>query len=458
MFSLNSSKIKRYSFWWRLHKKFIRLKYKYGTQGGEQMIKLLVIADDFTGALDTGVQFSQQGANTVVTTNPAIEFSDLDISVEVLVINTESRYLCFEDAYERMRRIMKKAQQFKIPFIYKKVDSALRGNVSAEIKAILDSSKENVIPFLPAYPEINRVLIDGDLYINQVLVSQSIFSKDPYEPVTESNILKRLKLEAEIDARLIKGDVIPQNAEGLLVFDSQTDEDLERQMIALKNADVISVSIGCAGFAKVLASQFFPHRSSAPYQLNNPLVVICGSVNPITEKQIKYAEKRNYPRISLAPMQLLQSDYWTSPKGERDIQSYLTLMSEHRLVIFETLSEDTTKGIATYSEEKDVPIDEFRFQIGKSLGELVQALWERHSENTFLFTGGDTLFQSMKVLGINQIKPVDEVSAGVVVSTIEWQKQTMQVITKSGGFGKEDLFVEISHLTKKKLEWSLYAN
>ncbi len=28
------------------------------------MLKLLVIADDFTGALDTGVQFSKQGIQT----------------------------------------------------------------------------------------------------------------------------------------------------------------------------------------------------------------------------------------------------------------------------------------------------------------------------------------------------------------------------------------------------------
>lgn len=87
----------------------------------------------------------------------------------------------------------------KIPFIYKKVDSALRGNISAEIKAVLDASQTTAIPFLPAYPEMNRVLINGDLYIDQVLVSQSVFAKDPYEPVIESNVLRRLKKEANIE-------------------------------------------------------------------------------------------------------------------------------------------------------------------------------------------------------------------------------------------------------------------
>ena len=31
------------------------------------MIRLVVLADDFTGALDTGIQFGKLGINTVVT-------------------------------------------------------------------------------------------------------------------------------------------------------------------------------------------------------------------------------------------------------------------------------------------------------------------------------------------------------------------------------------------------------
>ena len=36
------------------------------------MLKLLVIADDFTGALDTGVQFSKQGIQTLVSTETVV--------------------------------------------------------------------------------------------------------------------------------------------------------------------------------------------------------------------------------------------------------------------------------------------------------------------------------------------------------------------------------------------------
>lgn len=410
------------------------------------MLTLLIIADDFTGSLDTGVQFAKQGANTLVTTDTTIEFNDLNQDVEVLVIDTESRYLSFEEAYELVYTIMEKALKYNIPHIYKKVDSALRGNISAEIKAILDSSKGSTVPFLPAYPEMNRTLINGELYIDQVRVSESIFSDDPYEPVTESNVLTRLKKEADIQSQLVKGNELPHQTNGILVFDSQTDEELEQQLEALESADLLSITIGCAGFAKILGKHIFPNDIPVQYEMKSPLVVICGSVNPITEEQINYAEEKKFPRIALTSKQLLNDNYWSSNEGENELAKYADLLDRNGLVIFETSSNRSV-----FSEEVP-PLDEFRFKIGESLGELTSALWERHTENTFLFTGGDTLFQSMKVLGVHTIKPIAEISAGVVLSNIVWNEKQMQVLSKSGGFGNKELLVDISGLTKNKEE------
>lgn len=412
------------------------------------MIKLLVIADDFTGALDTGVQFSNQGIKTIVSTDTTIDYEEVAKDVEVLVIDTESRYLSFEAAYRLIYKIIESAKRGGVPYIYKKVDSALRGNISAEIKAVLDASQENTIPFLPAYPEMNRVLINGELFIDKVLVSQSVFGNDPYEPVNESNVIKRLKEEAAIESQLIQNSALPNSLNGLLVFDAKSDDDLEKQVTLLSEEKLLAVSIGCAGFAKALAAKLFPQKRAKKFSLKKPLVVICGSVNPITKKQVDYVEQQRFPRISLRLDQLLQPDYWRKLEGEKEVEGYLALMKEHSLVLFETLSKETSQGIEAYSQKKGIAVSEFRFKIGRALGELTQAIWSKHTENTFLFTGGDTLFQSMKVLGISHIKPIAEISAGVVLSSIEWKGQELQVITKSGGFGKETLFEEISKLTK----------
>lgn len=408
------------------------------------MLKLLVIADDFTGALDTGVQFSNQGIKTTVSTNTQLFYENIPQNAEVLVLNTESRHLSFDQAYNRIKQIIEEANKLGIAYIYKKVDSALRGNVSAEVKAILDACDQDIIPFLPAYPEINRILLNGNLYIDDLLVTESVFARDPYEPVTESNVLKRLFLEAGVEATLIRENQILNEGEGIYIFDSQTNEMMIAQAEMLKQKNLLGISIGCAGFAKVLANQLFPNSAKENHFLKKPVVVVCGSVNPITKKQIEYAEKRYVPRISLDATQLLKFEYWESNQGKTEIKEYLTLMEDNDLVIFETLSKKTTKDIKIFGQKNHMSTEECRIKIGESLGNLTKKLWHRHEENTFLFTGGDTLYQSMNVLGVTEIQPITEIYPGVVLSTIKWQGTNRNVVTKSGGFGSEKLFIELS--------------
>lgn len=412
------------------------------------MIKLLVIADDFTGALDTGVQFSNLGIATLVSTNINIDYAEVDQTIEVLVIDTESRYLSYEEAYRKVKDVLERARAQGILYIYKKVDSAFRGNISGEIAAVLESFPARMVSFLPAYPEMNRVLINGDLYIDDQLASQSVFAQDPYEPVTESNILKRLKNEAGIEAQLVREGKLPENTNGLVVFDAQRDEELRLHADYLAELGQLSLTIGCAGFAKFLAQKLFPESSPRTYTLKKPLVVISGSINPITKQQIEHAQAKNAPRISLQPEQLLKPNYWSSDEGQGAVAEYLSLMEEHPLIVFETLHEETSQGIGDYSDKYHLGPSDVRFRIGQSLGELSRSIWGNHTESTFLFTGGDTLFQSMEVLGIKAIKTIAEISAGVVLSEINWQGKDIQVITKSGGFGHEQLFTEISQLVE----------
>lgn len=417
------------------------------------MLKLLVIADDFTGALDTGVQFSSQGIQTMVSTQTAIDYDRLPPSLEVLVIDAESRHLSQSQAYARIKAILSDAITAEIPYIYKKVDSALRGNISSEIKAVVDSFAQPVIPFLPAYPEMNRTVVGGHLYIDQVLVSESVFAADPYEPVRESNILQRLETEAGLSTVLVQEEEIDPTRAAVHVFDAQTDEMLLQQAEKLQAANLLGVTIGCAGFAKVLAKQLFTDRKKVQYTIEQPLVVICGSVNPITQAQVNHAQQQ-YPRISLSAHQLLTEGYWDSPQGKQDQQAYSRLMETYPLIVFETFSEQTSKELPKVSEANNLSLSDSRFQIGIALGKLTEALWTAHQENTFLFTGGDTLFQSMEVLGINGIIPLAELQPGIVLSLIEWNNRKMKVITKSGGFGSETLFEELI-MTHTSLEEDL---
>ena len=121
------------------------------------MVKLLIIADDFTGALDTGVQFAARGARTCVVTEPAYDFSRVNEDLQVLVLDAETRHLPPEAAYQVVFRAAEGALRAGFTHIYKKTDSALRGNVGAELAALLEAAGAERLAFLPALPRMNRV-------------------------------------------------------------------------------------------------------------------------------------------------------------------------------------------------------------------------------------------------------------------------------------------------------------
>ena len=69
-------------------------KKRQAKESGESaMFTLLILADDFTGALDTGVQISKTGARTVVLTDPHADLERFADETEVLVIDAETRHI-----------------------------------------------------------------------------------------------------------------------------------------------------------------------------------------------------------------------------------------------------------------------------------------------------------------------------------------------------------------------------
>ena len=93
------------------------------------MLRLLMIADDFTGALDTGVQLAAHGIPTQVVVGQADLYA---CSSTVLVVDTETRHLPAAKAAEAVARLTRSAVENGVGCIYKKTDSALRGNIGGK--------------------------------------------------------------------------------------------------------------------------------------------------------------------------------------------------------------------------------------------------------------------------------------------------------------------------------------
>src|SRR5678816_2652134 len=107
---------------------------------------ILAIADDLTGANDAGVQFAAAGIRSVVFANHHLERLPRDYPV--VVINTESRHLAPAQAVERVRKIGLMGMAAGVRCLYKKTDSTLRGNIGAELEALLSATGAAGIPFV----------------------------------------------------------------------------------------------------------------------------------------------------------------------------------------------------------------------------------------------------------------------------------------------------------------------
>lgn len=407
---------------------------------------LLIIADDFTGALDTGVQFAARGIKTrvVVGADAALTHQNAD----VLVVDTETRHLPAAQAYAAVEGLVQRAKYAGFAYLYKKTDSALRGNVGAELAALLSASNSRQLAFLPAFPQMNRVTKNGVQYIDGVPVTESPFGVDPFEPVRHAAVTDLLAEQTDLPAAsfpaLAANGSVPAQ-DGILVFDAATVDELRSTGRALLNNGGLRVLAGCAGFGAVLPELLGLGGADVTCPALDPrLLVICGSVNAITLAQLDKAEQAGFTRLRLTPHQKLMPDYWRSADGRMTLDHIEETLAAHPYNIIETNDEGGNEPTATAADALGLTREEMRVRIASGIGQLVGALFASPAVGTMLLTGGDTLLQCMNSVGVHELEPICEMEHGVVLARFGCGGTTRYVITKSGGFGQADLLTALA--------------
>lgn len=411
------------------------------------MILLLIIADDFTGALDTGVQFAACGIPTRVVVDPEIDFAS--IHAKVLVVDTETRHLPAGQAYEIVSKLTRRACAAGVSFIYKKTDSALRGNIGAELAAVLKASGRKQLPFLPAFPQMNRLTQNGVHYIDGAPVTESPFGKDPFEPVRHSAVASLIASQTDLPAKsypaLNDHESAPDEA-SILIFDAASVEDLARTGRQLAHRNLLAVSAGCAGFGAVLPELLGIEKGEPAKlpRLDSRLLIVCGSVNPITVAQMDWAQKAGFARLRLTPEQKLTPGYWQTGEGQKQLALIDEMLAANPYCIIETNDEGGNQLTADYAARLGIDLETLRQRISGSLGNLVGGIFASPHLGTLLMTGGDTLLQCMNCVGVSQLEPICEMEKGVVLASFTYKGCTRRIITKSGGFGQESLFTDLA--------------
>lgn len=416
------------------------------------MKKVVIIADDFTGALDTGVQFAGKGISTTVTQKTDADIAKLFESFQVIVVDTESRHLPYREAYELVHSVALNAIGAGADIIYKKTDSALRGNIGAEFKAVSDAANGALLCFAGAFPAVNRVTLQGNQYTDGVLISESGFGKDPVNPVTESYIPAIISSQApELSCTVITKAELAEGISlngmtGVASFDASTDEDLAAIAKHVADEGRIAFLAGCAGFAKHLEALIeAPSNNSRVFKKTDRLVVLCGSVNPITREQIGYAQSQGFLRINLLPEQFLNVGYLETTEGKRLLDSiYHATMGEAPVMVctMDVCDDNAAKEAAL---KLGIRASDMAKYVTTCLGSIARYIIEKGVNYTFAVTGGDTLIGFLKVVDGVELSPVCEVGKGTVLSVMhDREGREIQVVSKSGGFGEREIFPNVA--------------
>lgn len=409
------------------------------------MVKLLIIADDFTGALDTGVQFAARGAETRVVTDLTHKYTKTD--AEILVMVAETRHLSPEQAYDVVFRVTRTACEAGVPYIYKKTDSALRGNIGSELSALMEACGTEILPFIPAFPKMNRITVEGIHYVDGLPVAESVFGKDPFEPVTDSSVAAIIAQQSKkpVIVHGVSDPVIPK-VPGIQLYDAETDDDLTRISRTL-GAEGLRLSAGCAGFAAVLADLL--ELGGQPPQM--PLLperffVACGSMNPVTLRQMRTAEQDGFAHIHLEPVQKLEPAWLRSEDCGIKIRIWLEQARNSGRCILDVNDPVGLDDTAVYAKAHGLTTEDLRVRISTQLAHLMKRLLDGGLDATILCTGGDTLLALMRAVGVTELTPFQELATGTVLTHFVYKDKPYYMISKSGGFGKPDLFCELAEL------------
>ncbi|WP_374713657.1 four-carbon acid sugar kinase family protein [Symbiobacterium terraclitae] len=444
------------------------------------MVPFAVVADDLTGAGDSGVQFALAGLPT------RLVLGDRPVAggPRVAVCSTDSRAVPASVAYERVRAAVAAMRVLGTTEVYKKIDSTLRGNLGAEIDAVLDEIPGACAVVCPAFPAAGRTVMDGYLLVGGQPVSATAIARDPATPVTESFIPAVIAQQSgrrfgQVRLDLLSGSpalaadamnrLLADGAE-VLVVDAVSEADLSCVVTASRQLSRRAVLVGSAGLAAPLAGHWAALAGTAPRdtQVLEPgtpgpdrmvpaggkVLAVVGSVHPATRAQLDLLVERGMEAIVLdLEAALADDETWARWRDQAARRLGEALRRSDRDVVLTTpgTPEDIAEARRLARRYGNDPAKVPRLLAGR-LAEVARAAAAGAYAGTWVtglvVTGGDTAAMVLTGLGADGIDLVGEVEPGVPAGRLAGgEMDGLPVVTKAGGFGGRDaLWRAVSYL------------
>jgi len=414
------------------------------------LAELLIIADDLTGALDTGVQLSKQRLSSRVILNPDSikKFVYSDKLTTVLIVDINSRHSLPDIAAERIKQVFEDIQGSAIKWFYKKTDSTLRGNIGAELEAFIKGTDQITLPFIPAHPKLNRMTRKGFQYIGNTLLHHTSFAEDPLEPVKSSYIPDILKRQTDINVLVSDAEGNPNSSssgsqnKSIFIFDCQSENDLKGIGKYIFKQGWHKSIAGTAGMVEILPRIYKLETSQVNYQIpKRPMLLVNGSLNKISADQVSYARNKGILSLSLSEFLLDDFNINNNIGNKHLIKQLNDAIIAGLDVIINTSNIDMPDGGQNFTNSD---LNKAHFEnISKKIGLIITNILNEINFGILCVFGGDTLGGIMNELGCESIKPQSEIIPGVALSLAYSKFGEISLISKPGGYGEKDIILKI---------------
>jgi uncharacterized protein YgbK (DUF1537 family) len=343
------------------------------------VIRVAIIADDLTGALDTASPFACHGAKTFCFTEPDAIDVNAVASADVISVSTNSRHLPPDHAATIAKAAAQKIRAVAPEIVLKKIDSRLKGNAAFECEAVASTFGRDTLLVVPGASDIGRHVING-----------AVTGAGVDSPIAV------LPLFANCAVKTTIPDVSSHAA---------------MQAIARSYLnDARALPVCARGFALALAECIYPDGVARRVLLNSPRLVAIGSQDPVTEAQCAALSNASGVLCSEA----LDGHVGALPTAWQGLLLHCT--------------GTLTEAPATVAR---------RFAQG-----VLEAITAR-APGTLLCSGGDTARAVLQVLGQTCLHVLGEAAPGLPVSRIHLNGKELTFISKSGGFGKPSTLLDL---------------
>jgi uncharacterized protein YgbK (DUF1537 family) len=361
--------------------------------------RVLVIADDLTGACDSGLAFVKAGYSVSVSLS-AIETWESEALADVIALSTETRNLGEAEAQDRLL-LLGDLSRFSCSLLFKKIDSAGRGNPGTEMLATSRLSGCDGIVYAPAFPAAGRTVLNGILRVQDVSGQDTELNLLSLIPSSDRN---RVALIPVQDSLSLRNALLQAHAAGkdIWLCDSGQQDDLHRIASVASALPLRLLWAGSAGLAEAVAELMETESAvnvpaAAATSAAGCTLLFSGTTHPVTL------------------MQLDRMTPYASSLALEDEASVLSSCCGMVRLAWDRTTEDS--------------IREFWKRLQQS---------GRPAVDSLVLTGGDTAAFVLQALHATSLRLGGEVEPGIPWGIVDGGlAQGCTIITKSGGFGVE---------------------